>query len=209
MKRKHKYILLVPILVILCYRSCYFERLDTAKQKEKQQAFNHAEYARDLWNNKLAGNLDQAVDARMLLELLNTNMEEAQKKYARTMGIASDYYYLLGGQGKVVSMSEGGVFISIRAPESDPDIIIATSYIYGNAVRDASGFVNVDEFPSSRDFNNISEEINKIVTGRLLPPFLEKVKQGLIVKFVGAAEIRQADPEIHPLRVIPVFLEIQ
>lgn len=209
MKRKYKYIPLIAIVVFLSYHSCYFERLDSAKEREENKAFDHAEYAQGFWNNKLMKSLDRAVDAKVLLGLLKTDMGRAHEQYGRTLGIGSNYYYLLGGVGKVVSIGEDGVFISMETPESHPDIIIATRYIYGNAVRNASGLVNVDEFPSSRDFNTISEEINKIVTTRVLPPFLKGAGEGSIVKFVGAAEIKKDEPDIHPLRVIPVFVQIQ
>jgi predicted lipoprotein len=209
MKQRYKYIPIVLILAVLLSRSCYFERLDEAKEEAAKKSFDPAEYARDFWDNKLMKNLDRAVDAQTLLELLNTNIKQAKNKYGRTLGLSSVCCFLLSGQGEVVSMNEDGVFISIRTPQSDPDIIVATSFILGNAIRDASGFVDADQFPNSRDFNNISEEINKIVTTHVISPFLEKVEKGIKVKFVGAAEISEDEPKIRPLQVIPILLETE
>jgi predicted lipoprotein len=189
-------------------RSCYFERLDKAKEQAERKTFDPEEYARDFWDNKLMKNLDRAMDAQTLLELLNTDIKKARDKYGRTLGISSVCCFLLSGQGTVISMSKDGVFVSMEAPRSDPDIIIATSYIFGNAIRDASGLVDADQFPNSRDFNNISEQINKIVATRVIPPFLEKVEKGVTVRFVGAAEVSEDEPKIHPLYVIPILLEI-
>jgi predicted lipoprotein len=209
MKRKYKYIPALLILGLLLSRSCYFERLDKAKEQVQTGSFDPAAYARDFWDKKLMKNLDRAVDAQALLELLHTDIQQAREKYGRTLGISDVCYLLLSGQGKVVSMNEDGVFVSIESPESEPDIVITTSFIFGNAVRDASGLVEPGEFPNSRDFNNVSEEINKIVTTQVIPCFLEKVKEGTTVRFVGAAQVSQDEPEIHPLYVIPILLEIE
>jgi predicted lipoprotein len=209
MKRRYKYVPVILILALLLWRSCHFERLDKAREQAERKTFSPAEYARDFWDNKLTKNLDQAVDAQTLLELLNTDIGQAREKYGRTLGISSVCCFLLSGQGTVISMNQDGVFVSIRAPWSDPDIIIATSYIFGNAIRDASGLVDASQFPNSRDFNNISEQINKIVATHVIPPFLENVDKGTTVRFVGAAEVSEDEPEIYPLYVIPISLEIE
>jgi len=209
MEQRYKYILVILIFGLLVSRSCYFERLDKAKEQAESKAFDPAEYARDFWDNKLMKNLDRAVDAQTLLELLNTDVKRARDKYGRILGISSVCCFLLSGKGTVISMNEDGVFVSIKRPPSDPDIIIATSYIFGNAIRDASGLVDASQFPNSRDFNNISEQINKIVATHVIPPFLEKVDKGITVRFVGAAEVSQDEPEIDPLYVIPILLETE
>jgi len=209
MEQRYKYILVILIFGLLVSRSCYFERLDKAKEQAESKAFDPAEYARDFWDNKLMKNLDRAVDAQTLLELLNTDVKRARDKYGRILGISSVCCFLLSGKGTVISMNEDGVFVSIKRPPSDPDIIIATSYIFGNAIRDASGLVDASQFPNSRDFNNISEQINKIVATHVIPPFLEKVDKGITVRFVGAAEVTEDEPEIRPLYVIPILLETE
>lgn len=209
MKRRYKHIFAILIFGVLLSRSCYFERLDKAKEQAENKAFDPAEYARDFWDNKLMKNLDRAVDAQMLLELLNTDIKRAREKYGRTLGISSVCCFLLSGRGTVISMNEDGVFVSIKSLPVDADIIIATNYIFGNAVRDSCGLVDAAEFPNSRNFNNISEQINKIVATDVIPPFLEKVDQGITVRFVGAAEVSEDEPEIRPLYVIPILLEIE
>jgi predicted lipoprotein len=209
MKRRYKHIIVILIFGLLLSRSCYFERLDKAKEQVERKAFDPAEYARNFWDNKLMKNLDRAVDAQTLLELLKTDIQQARDKYGRTLGISSVCCFLLSGKGIVISMNEEGVFISIKRPPFNPDIIIVTSYIFGNAIRDASGLVDADQFPNSRDFNNISEQINQIVTTRVVPPFLDKVRKETTVRFVGAAEVSEDEPQIHPLRVIPIWLETE
>lgn len=209
MKQKHRYTLYVIVLGFLFWRSCYFERLDEVRQAQEQKAFDPAEFAKDFWNNKLRRNLDRATDAQTLLDAFGADTEQANKKYGRRLGLAGSYYHMLAGRGRVVSISEAGVLISIRAPESEPEILIITRDVYGNAIRDASGLINVSDFPNSRDFNNISQQINKIVMNEVLPAFCQDVKEAATVRFVGAAEIKQDEGLIRPLPIVPILLEIQ
>jgi predicted lipoprotein len=209
MKHRYKYIVYVIVLGFLFWRSCYFERLDKVRQAQEQKAFDPAQFARDFWNNELLRNLDRATDAQTLLDALNTDIEEANKKYGRRLGLAGSYYHMLTGQGKVVSIGEDGVLLSITAPESEPEIMVITRNVYGNAIRDASGLINVSNFPNSRDFNNISQQINRIVMNEVLPAFCQEVKEAATVRFVGAAEIKQDEGLIRPLPVVPILLEIQ
>ncbi|UCG59356.1 MAG: DUF2291 family protein [Phycisphaerales bacterium] len=209
MRRRYKYVVYVIVLGFLFWRSCYFERLDEVRQAQEQKAFDPAEFAKDFWNNRLQRNLDRATDARMLLDALDADVEEANSKYGRRLGLAGSYYHLLAGRGTVVSIGQDGVLLSMRAPESEPEIMIITRNIYGNAIRDASGLINVSDFPNSRDFNNISEQINKIVMNEVLPAFRQEVKEAVTVRFVGAAEIKQDQGQIRCLPIVPILLEIR
>lgn len=209
MKRKYRYALYVIVLGVLFWRSCYFERLDEAKQAQQQKAFDPDLFARDFWDNKLAGNLDRATDAQTLLDALNADIEDANRKYGRRLGLAGSYYHLVAGRGKVLAIKEDSVLLSIATPKSEPDIMIVTRNIYGNAIRDASGLINVSDFPNSRDFNNISEQLNRIVMNEVLPAFCQTVKEETTVKFVGAAEIKQDEGHTRPLPIVPILLEIQ
>ena len=84
-----------------------------------------------------------------------------------------------------------------------------TDFIFGNAIRDASGLVNVSQFTSTMEFNMVSGEINKIVLQEVVKPFLEKVTEGDMVTFVGGFQMDQDDIDLSPLSFIPIRLDIQ
>ena len=44
--------------------------------------------------------------------------------------------------------------------------------------------------------------------GQKFSLFTEKVKKGVIVSFVGACKVNEDEPEIDPLKVIPIALEV-
>ena len=68
--------------------------------------FNAAEYARDFWENQLFSVFDKAVDAEELIELFNTNMNEAIRRYGKAPGVSRTYAYLIRGNGKILTIAE-------------------------------------------------------------------------------------------------------
>jgi predicted lipoprotein len=193
MKKVCKYAVATVIIAFLVYHSVYFENLEDIKEQRRRGTFDALEYARDFWNNQLFSVLDKAVDVKELIELFNTNMNEAVKRYGKAPGVSRSYAYLIRGNGKILTITEDFLEVSIREPQANPDIKITSGfYIPGNAVRDASGLIDVSEFSDTMKFNEISGEINKIVVKEVIRPFLEKKpKVGKTIKFFGATQVAQ------------------
>ena len=82
---------------------------------------------------------------------------------------------------------------------------LATEYVYGNAIRDASALVDVKDFTNTTDLNSISEELNKTVRTTVLPPFKKHVKKGDKIEVTGAVEINKEHInwklELFPVRI--------
>jgi len=226
MKKVYKYITAAAMISVVAYFSVSFENLEEIKERQSRETFDAAEYARDFWDNQLNDVQDKAVDAEKLIELFNTNMAEAVEKYGRTPGVSRVYAYLLKGEGKILTVGEGFLEVSIKEPWTKPDIrIISGLYIPGNAVRDASGLVNVSKFSDTMKFNEIGSEINKIVVKEVIRPFLDKNPQDSdTIGFVGATQVAQdateeipfgqllgnnvEENEFHLVSVVPIGLEL-
>lgn len=214
MKKVWKYSLAAGILIFLLSQSIYFEDLEAVKEQRRREAFNAAQYAGDFWRNQLPGVLDEAVDVKELIELFNTNMSQAIERYGKAPGVSRVYAYLLKGEGTILSIDTDSVKVSVREPRTNPDVVIETGfYIPGNAVRDASGLVDVSSFSDTMKFNEIGGEINKIIVTEVIRPFLDKKPAaGGKVKFFGATQVAQdAFEEDMPelLRVVPIRLELE
>ena len=214
MKKVCKYAVAAAIIAFLVYHSIYFEKLEDIKEQRRRGAFNAAGYARDFWDNQLFSVLDKAVDAKELIELFNTNMNEAIRRYGKAPGVSRSYAYLIRGNGKILTIAEDFLEVSIREPQTNPDIKITSGfYILGNAVRDASGLINVSDFSDTMKFNEISGEINKIVVKEVIKPFLdEKPLVGKTIRFYGATQVAQDAIEAKEFRlveVIPIRLELE
>lgn len=193
MKKVCKYAVAAAIIAFLVYHSIYFENLKDIKEQRRRGTFNAAEYARDFWDNQLFSVLDKAIDVKELIELFNTNMNQAIKRYGKAPGVSRVYAYLIRGNGKILKIGEDFLEVSIRDLQTNPDIkIMSGFYIPGNAVRDASGLIDVSEFSDTMKFNEISGEINKILVKEVIRPFLEKKpKVGKTIKFFGATQVSQ------------------
>lgn len=213
MKKVYKYVIAIVIVVVLGYFSISFENLDDVKEQRQRAAFNAVEYARDFWDNQLFRVLDQAVNINELIELFNSNMSEAIKKYGKTPGVSSNYAYLIKGHGQILLIGDDVLEVSTREPQTQPDIrILSGFYIPGNAIRDASGLINVSTFSDTMKFNEISSEINKIIVKEVIQPFLDKKpKVGDIISFLGATQVAQdatEEKELQLVEVVPMRLDL-
>ena len=198
-----KYCSGILLLGILLYYSVYFQYLDKVRANAGLNIFDPQAYALNFWRNELPQVTGRAVDAGILLDLLQRDMSQAVEKYARTLGIASLHAYLVKGEGRIAEINENGLLITLDG-DTTGEVLLATLDIFGNAVRDASGLIDVSDFPSTMEFNTISVEINKIVRSYVVQPAIEHAAIGEKVQFVGATEVSEDDPAIHPLQLIPI-----
>ncbi len=205
---KIKYILITTAAVLLLYNSVYFEHLEKVKERAKRREFDPVEYARDFWDNRLPVKLPEAVEADVLLGLFHSDMKRAVRRYSRTLGVSSTHAYLIKGFGRVLSVEEEAVILELLN-SSGYRVKITTDLIFGNAIRDASGLVNVNDFSNTMIFNTISGEINKIVNREVIPPFRKAVRKGKIVKFYAASEVNEASEDLNPLETVPVELQVK
>jgi len=223
MRKVLKYAVLVVIVAFLMYSGIYFEDLQEVRQLRQEKTFDPVGYARDFWDNKLAGALDGAADVGELIELFNMNMAEAIRRYGKAPGVSRVYAYLLQGEGTIVAVGEDGLQVSIAGRAGESVVLIETGlYIPGNAVRDASGLVDVSEFSDTMKFNEVSSEINKIVVKEVIGPFLgAKCEAGMKIKFIGASQVSQEHvfgqltvdssgvKESQLLKIVPIKLELK
>jgi predicted lipoprotein len=227
MKRKHLlYIIGFVALGLVLGSSVEFRRLDEKRAEEQAAQFSPAEYARDFWDNRLSSVLDKTLPADELVRLFNTNMKDAVAQ-SRTLGRSRTHAYLLEGSGRIVAVEKDGVLLNVLPESPNPEVLLRTGvYIPGNAVRDASGLVDVSAFSDTMKFNRISAEINRIVVQEVIIPFLDRGPQpGARVRFIGAAEVAEDATERVPfggrerrdgaegpwylLMVVPVRLELK
>jgi len=199
-----KYIIIVFIVAFIAYNSVYFKKLDEVKASLSQKEFNAPQYAAAFWNNKLIPNLDKAIDLTKLKTMLSSDPAKTFDVYSHALGIGNLRYFLISGKGRIESVNENDVTVMLQADSSKKAVTLATEYIFGNAVRDASGLININEFTNTMDFNNVSAEINKIIREKVLPSFKQSVKKGDVVEFTGAIELNKEHLDLSHVEVVPV-----
>lgn len=210
-------------LILLLSISLRFERLDERRARMKANQFDAADYARDFWDNRLPEVLEHSNDAQSLIHLLNNDMDAAIQK-GQTLGESRVHAYLMQGTGTIVGQDKKGLIVDLAGSDGgNPTVRIVTAlFISGNAIRDASGLVNVSAFSDTMKFNRISSQINRMVVADVIEPFLaQSPERGQKVTFFGAAEVAEEATEqtlfgqandqkdIHLLSVVPVRLTLE
>ena len=185
--------------------------LDEARAKRAQATFQPREFAETFWANDLQDALDDATAADELLALIRSDPRAAKEAHGRTAELGNVYYYFVRGAGLVTKVGDEEVSVALANDDghSGADVVLVTANVFGNAIRNATGLLDVNQFGNSQDFNNLSHELNTIAEYRVLSPFQKTVTARAAVEFVGCAEIEDEDRDLDPLRIIPVHLEIR
>jgi predicted lipoprotein len=198
--------LIKPILILISVLAVIFfslkiENLEEYKAANTTTTFDASEYAAKFWAEQIPGIDENAIDASNLIQLLNEKPDEAFEKHSHVLGIANTHYFMVKGKGKISTIEEEFVVLQINDTQS---IQLATDFIFGNAVRDASGKISINEFLNMTDFNNVSVALNKLVKTNVVNELRSAVEVGKTIEFVGATEINKENIDIENMRIIPV-----
>lgn len=207
MKRIIKYILIILVIGLVGYKSVYFERLSSMKSKTSEK-FDAVAYSKKLWEERLPVKMDSAIELTNLIKLIETNPADAFSKYSNVIGIGNYRYSLIKAIGTVAIINEDDILMQVDHADSLMTIRLATEYVYGNALRDASGLVDIKDFTNTTDLNNISEELDKTVRTTVLPEIKKQVKQGDKIEVTGAVEFNKEHINFKDLELIPARIKI-
>lgn len=198
-----KYLLLIAVIAIVGYKSVYIRKLSDM-QSTAPAAFDAVSFSGKLWEEKLPARLDSAINLQALVVALKNDPSNALDKYSNALGIGNIRYCLVNAGGRVQSVNEDDVTIAVDGNK----VILATEYVYGNAIRDASGLVDIRDFVNTTDLNNVSEELNKKVRKDILPAFKSAVQKADSVSFTGVIELNKQHLKLDELTIIPVRITI-
>ena len=207
-KKVIKYSVFGIILLFLGYNSVYFKKLDAVKGAASSAKFDAPAYAKSFYE-QLNAHLDSAIEMGKLISLLKTQPARAFDEHSNALSIGNVRYFLVHGKATVKTITDDMIGISLEDSTVNNGIAIATEFIYGNAIRDASGLVKLTDFSNTTDFNNVSEEVNKLIRKNVIPPFKKNVKPGSVLLFSGAIEMNKAHVNIDSIEIIPIQLTLQ
>ncbi|PTR01093.1 putative lipoprotein DUF2291 [Mucilaginibacter yixingensis] len=202
MKKGIKYTVWAVIVLALAFNSIYFKKLSEVKASDKK--FDAVAYAKGLYA-KLPSVTDKAITLDQLVNEVNADKAKAFSDYGHALAIGSTRFFMVKGSGVVKEINESDVLLTTAGGN---DVSIATEFVFGNAVRDASGQVNLNDFSNTVDLSNISSEVDKIIRAQVLPAFKAAVKKGDKVDFTGAIELNQEHLNLGEVELMPVSLNI-
>jgi predicted lipoprotein len=172
-------------------------------------SFDPAAMAAKLWSGELQAAAQRAADVNAVTAAIRTDPAAARSKYARSVGMGAAYYFVRGS-GKVIARDRNTIRIALDGP--NPAIVaLRIGPIFGNAVRDGSGLLDVNQVPGLHEFNALAAELNKLVESQVLTGLREGADVGAVVTFAGCAEAPEsaAPPDQPLLIIIPVVAEVR
>lgn len=190
----------------VCWRFPLFRivPLKQAEAAQKAGAFDAAKVAAEFWNAKLLPAADRAVELKELLAALAQHPTTARKQHGRTLGIGGATMFLVRGSGKITSVSEDSLVLSLH--DSGTPVTLNLGLLFGNTVRDASGLLDVSTYPDSQEFNALSTELNAIVEKQVAPALKQTAVVGKSIRFAGCFELED-DAKADAFTVIPLKVE--
>lgn len=206
MQKIIKYTLLLLAIALVGYKSIYIKKLSEVKRTADEK-FDAVAYTKKLWEDRLPAKLDSAVSLITLIEAIETNPAAAFSKYSNAIAIGNYRYSLVKIIGTVAIVNEDDIILQVSHADSLMKIKIATEFVYGNAIRDASGLLDIKDFSNTTDLNNISEELNKTVRTVVLPSFKKQVKAGDKIEVTGAIEVNKEHIRLNELELLPVRIK--
>lgn len=199
-----KYAVIAVLGIIILANSVYFKPLDQKLNEDHIQSFDAEVYVDELWDSRLVRRYDSATNFLKFMSGLQTNPNQVFDSLGQTLGIGNVRYFRVKGEGQIIAINENDVNVQM----SNGILELETEFIFGNAIRDASGLISINDFINTTDLNLVSETINKRIRKFVIPPFRSKVKEGDSVAFTGAIELNQKHLHLDTLEIIPVSIEI-
>jgi len=188
---------------------CHVVRTDSVGLAQQEAAFDPADFANRFWNDRLIPSLSQAPDAATVLKAFRASPVAARGKFGRTVGVSSTTLLVVRGNGTIVTVDKKGVGVALERDAKGPDVVLQTGLLFGNTVRDATGLLDAGDFSDSRQFNEISTELNRIIETRVIPTLKEKSATGRRINFAGCADIQDESEIIRPLKIIPLVVRVE
>ena len=207
MKKYLKYVTIIAAVGLLAYKSVYFKKLSEVKAKTAA-AFDAAGFTQKLWNEQLNAKLDSAIELTALIKAIEAAPADAFNRHTNALAIGNYRYAMVKLNAEVKEVNEDDVIVQVPFADSMLTVKVATEFVYGNAIRDASRLVDVKDYPNTNDLNSISEELNKAVRSIILKSFKQTVKVGDKVVVTGAIEINKEHLNWSETEIIPVRLQI-
>jgi predicted lipoprotein len=207
-KKAVKTVVYLSILLVVLYLSISIQNLTEYKSTQKRPSFDPQTYAQTYWLSTVQSGLELAVGLDFLDSILQKDGGEAFDRLGKTLSIGNIRYFLVTGNALVQGATEDYIDLLIINGKNERKVRLEVEFIYGNAVRDVFGAIDLNEFESTADLNRVSESINEIIKAEVVSPFLQEVKNGDTIHFVGVIELNRNHMNFDDLEIIPLRLSV-
>ncbi len=186
----------------------HFAPLSDIQNQAAEAKFDAKGFVDEFWQQKLLPASGDAMEASALLQALKADPRQAAESHGKQLGLSSTSFYFVQGAGTVVSKNDDRVVLSL-ADSDNEDIVIEMGPVFSNAVRDGTGLLDIAQFSNTREYNEISSEINLRVEQQLFPRLsAADITPGTQLHFAGGIELADSDLAPKNLKLIPVLIEL-
>lgn len=207
-----KYFVMVLLLVPM-FSACKIATIRSIDEDEEAKAgFNAAKYVDSIWDSKLIPTFqDEAVEVTQLLQQLDANQNTAIQTYGHRSG-TGEYSFMIYGEAKAIAYSEelriGRITLDFAPYDGQSDASILTGPVIprrNNALRDAVGFINFNDFVNQTEFADVSSALkDRVIEGVIGSIDLQNI-DGKTLKFHGAFSL----VDRSNIEIVPVIIEVQ
>lgn len=184
---------------------------DRALRARRSEAFDATAAVERMWAPRVVPALAaRAVPAAALDASIAGGLEAAGGRYGRRGAPGSAWAFAVSGSGRILSVDDrsrqGSVTIAIDgAPAARPIRLQIGPIVAGDAIREATGLFQFDDFADQLAFADVGRALNRRALGAIRPA-IGALRPGGRVRFLGATAVSQADA---PLVVMPVRLAVE
>ncbi len=170
--------------------------------------FDPAGFAGVFWTEHLQPAAERAAGIGPIVVVLRHDPAAATRQFARKVGAGTTAYYFARGSGRVTAVERSRLLVEVD-DSGGAVVALRTGPVFGNAVRDGCGLLNVNDVPGLTEFNALSAELNRLVEEQVLPALRsEAVAEGTRLAFAGCAEAPESAGGGPLLTLIPVRVEV-
>lgn len=205
-KRKAlKYGLIGLISVFILYHSFYVVSLDSRANESMDG--DVVQLADTYFSQTLPGVLENAPTPCTLLRALSTEEDQGWEAYGKQTNIGNRYYFLIRGEGTIEEIEDNFVRVVYGEGAESCSLRMATVYIFGNEIRDASGELLLEDVGELTKFNAVSELMNKKVRDEIIPGFLKEVQVGRKIQLDAAFALNRRIGVTDDFEVMPIHVQ--
>jgi len=192
----HTFLLIVCLLVA---GSCTVVKHDQQSESEEDEIsiyFDNGEfdaklYVESVWEESVLPRIEEeAVEAEVLFETLNSDPATAIEKYGYRIEVTAPYNFMVRGMATItqanVDSAAATVSIDANGPDGKPVEIQIGPVLKGTAVRDSMDFIRFDDFTNQLEFANISREMNNRIKATILASLKREELVGAEIRYIGA-----------------------
>lgn len=209
---KHPLFAIAMGIVLLTTVSCTLATIRSIEEDAAAtEGFNPERYVNEIWESELLPTVqEKAVEVTALLAELNADQDAATETYGSRSGTGA-YSFLIYGDGRVLEVDResriGLMSIDFAPYDGQADANMAIGPVIRNrndAVRDAVGFIQYNNFVNQTEFASVGSAIKDRILRDVINPIDLETIAGKDIHFYGAFTL----DDLSSLEIVPVILEV-